>query len=155
MTTDEFSAVWVSHTSIADFLQCPRAYYLKNVYKDPKTGHKIQVTAPPLALGQAVHEVIESLSVLPTDRRFEEDLLPKFEAAWRKVSGKKGGFTDQNVEASYKNRGEAMLARVRTNPGVLRNKAIKIKKDLPHFWLSAQDNIMLCGKIDWMEYLEE
>ena len=24
--------------------------------------------------------------------------------------------------------------------------------DLPHFWLSESDNIILCGKIDWLRY---
>jgi RecB family exonuclease len=27
--------------------------------------------------------------------------------------------------------------------------------DLPQFWLSEEDNIILCGKIDWLEYLPE
>ena len=61
---DKYTAYWVSHSSINDFLKCPRAYFLKNVYKDPKTGRKIKLISPPLALGQAVHEVVESLSVL-------------------------------------------------------------------------------------------
>ncbi|KKQ37796.1 MAG: hypothetical protein US54_C0025G0014, partial [Candidatus Roizmanbacteria bacterium GW2011_GWA2_37_7] len=47
MAPDKFSAVWVSHTSISDFLQCPYAYYLKHVYKDPKTGHKMKIMSPP------------------------------------------------------------------------------------------------------------
>ncbi|QQS44706.1 PD-(D/E)XK nuclease family protein [Candidatus Roizmanbacteria bacterium] len=34
-------------------------------------------------------------------------------------------------------------------------KAVKIKEDLPHYWLSEEDNIILCGKIDWLEYLPE
>jgi RecB family exonuclease len=32
---------------------------------------------------------------------------------------------------------------------------VKIQKDLPYFWLSDEDNIILCGKIDWLEYLPE
>ena len=27
--------------------------------------------------------------------------------------------------------------------------------DLPHYWLSETDNIILCGKIDWLEYLPD
>ena len=73
---DQYTAVWVSHTSISDFLQCPRAYYLKNVYKDPKTRHKIQLMSPPLALGQVVHSVLESLSILPGSG-FESPDLPR------------------------------------------------------------------------------
>ena len=32
-------------------------------------------------------------------------------------------------------------------------KAIKIKQELPYYWLSEDDNIILCGKVDWLEYL--
>ena len=152
---DKYSAVWVSHSSMSDFLKCPRAYYLKNVYKDPKTGHKVQVTSPSLSLGQAVHEVIESLSVLPTKDRFKESLIAKFERAWKKVSGKRGGFTDPDAEIKFKKRGEEMLRRVMRNPGPVANLAIKIQEDLPHYWLSEKDAILLCGKVDWLEYLPD
>ncbi len=111
--------------------------------------------APPLALGSAVHEVLESLSVLPTDKRFNESLLEKFDRAWKKVSGKRGGFLSADVEQTYRLRGEAMLRRVQENPGPLARLAVKIKEDLPHYWLSAEDNIILCGKIDWLEYFPE
>lgn len=150
---DKFSAVWVSHSSISDFLKCPRSYYLKNVYKDPKTNHKIQVVTPPLALGQAVHEVLESLSTIPTPDRFNEPLIPKYEEAWKNLSGKKGGFFDADSERKYFERGKKMLARVLNNPGPLKNLAVKIKQDLPHYWLSKEENIILCGKIDWLEYM--
>lgn len=155
MVGDKYSAVWVSHSSTSDFLKCPRAYFLKNVYKDPKTGRKMQLMSPPLALGQAVHQVLESLSVLPVDDRFKESLLDKFEVAWKKISGKKGGFTSEESEQKYKLRGEAMLRKVMDNPGPLKNLAIKIKQELPQFWLSEEDNIMLCGKIDWLEYFPD
>jgi len=67
MAKDKYTAVWTSHSSIGDFLKCPRAYFLKNMYKDPKTGRKIALVNPALSLGQIVHEVIEGLSVLPVD----------------------------------------------------------------------------------------
>lgn len=153
MSSDKYSAVWVSHTSICDFLQCPRAYYLKHVYKDPKTNHKIKLVSPPLALGQAVHEVIEGLSVLPVEERFSESLIGKFEDAWKKVSGKKGGFSNVETEQRYRARGEEMLRRVTENPGPIAHQAVKIKMDLPNYWLSEEENIILCGKIDWLEYL--
>ncbi len=152
---DKFSAVWVSHTSISDFLQCPRAYYLKNIYKDPKTRHKMQIMSPPLALGQVVHSVLESLSVVPTKDRFQESLVTKFERNWLAVTGKKGGFFDSATEAKYKDRGRAMLQQVMDNPGPLTGLAVKIKEDLPHYWLSEDDGIILCGKIDWLEYLAD
>lgn len=153
MVSDKYSAVWVSHTSINDFLQCARAYFLKHIYKDPITNHKIKLMSPPLALGQAVHEVIESLSILPVDDRFKEPLTRKFENSWKKVSGKKGGFVNQESEHKYRLRGEEMLKRVTQNPGPLARQAVKIKMDLPNYWLSEEENIIICGKIDWLEYL--
>lgn len=153
MSSDKFSAVWVSHTSICDFLQCPRSYYLKHVYKDPVTNHKIKLMSPPLALGQSVHEVIESLSILPVDQRFNIPLVTKFEETWKKVKGLKGGFANNDVEQRYKLRGEEMLKRVTAHPGPIAKQAVKIKMDLPNYWLSEEENIILCGKIDWLEYL--
>ena len=155
MSKDKYTATWVSHSSIGDFLKCPRSYYLKNIYKDPKTNRKFQIINPYLALGQAVHEVVESLSVLPTKTRFIEPLLPKFEKAWEKVTLRKGGFFDPDTEYKFKSRGLAMLKRINDNPGPLANLAVKIDMDLPHYWLSEDDNIILCGKIDWLEYLPE
>lgn len=155
MAQDKFSAVWVSHTSISDFLKCPRAYFLNNVYKDPGTGHKVKIMSPALALGQAVHEVVESLSVLPTDERFKEPLMNKFERAWKKVGGLKGGFHSEEQEIEYRRRGELMLQRVIKNPGPVGRLAVKIKQDLPYFWLSEEENIILCGKIDWLEYIPD
>jgi len=155
MVNDKYTAVWVSHSSISDWLTCPRAYFLKNVYKDPKTGHKISLMSPPLALGSAVHEVIEGLSVLPTDKRFDESLVAKFDKVWERFSGKKGGFSGSDDESRYKERGKEMLRNVMKNPGPLKNLAVKIQMDLPHYWLSEEDNIILCGKIDWLEYLKE
>jgi len=155
MPPDKFTAVWVSHSSMGDFIKCPRAYYLKNVYKDPRTNHKISLIQPPLALGQAVHEVVESLSTLPVEKRLEHPLTDKFEKAWEKIAGKKGGFKNKAEEDEYKERGRQMLKRLRDNPGPILNKAVKIKEDLPFYWLSEKENIILCGKIDWLEYLPE
>ncbi len=155
MPPDKYMATWVSHTSISDFLSCPRAYYLKHVYRDPGTHHKVKIMAPPLALGASVHEVIESLSVLPKEKRFDEPLLIKFDRAWEKVAGRRGGFFDSDSEYKYKVRGVEMLRRVTNHPGPIERPAVKIQKDLPFFWLSEEDNLILCGKIDWLEYLPE
>lgn len=153
---DKYKATWVSHSSIGDFLVCPRAYYLRNVYKDPKTGNKITVTSPALSLGQAVHEVVESLSVLPVEERLKTPLLDKLDQAWQKVSGKLGGFKSKDEEEKYKERGREMLKRVEEHSGPILNKAIKLQSDfIPNYYLSDEDNIILCGKIDWLEYLEE
>jgi len=155
MAKDKYSAVWVSHSSIGSFLECPRAYYLKNIYKDPKTGHKIKIMSPPLALGQAVHEVVESLSEMKTELRFKEPLMDKFEKSWKKLSGRMGGFFDTDTEYKYKERGAEMIRRVIKNPGPLKELAVKINMELPYYWLSEEDNIILCGKIDWLKYNQE
>lgn len=153
---DKYKAVWVSHSSISDFLACPRAYYLRNVYKDPKTGHKITVTSPALSLGSAVHEVVESLSVLSVEDRLKISLLKKFDVAWEKVAGKIGGFKSKEQEGEFKERGKLMLKRVENNPGPILKKAIKLQSDfIPYYYLSEEDDIILCGKIDWLEYVEE
>lgn len=111
--------------------------------------------SPSMALGQAVHEVIESLSNLPVDKRFTDSINDKFEIAWKKVSGKKGGFTNEGVENEFKKRGKAIIDKIRKSPGPLKNLSVKIKMDLPHYWLSPEDNCILCGKIDWLEYIPE
>ncbi len=153
MPMDKYTATWVSHTSISDWLRCPRAYYLKHVYRDPSNRHKIKLMNPSLALGSGVHEVLESLSILPKEKRFLEPLIAKFDRVWEKYSGKKGGFFDTDTEYRFKTRGMEMLKRVERHPGPVERAAVKIKKDLPFFWLSEEDNIILCGKIDWLEYL--
>ena len=155
MVKDKFSAVWLSHSSISDWLNCPRSYFLKNVYKDPKTGHKLSLMSPPLAMGQAVHEVIESLSVLPLARRFLKPLNDKLEESWKKISGERGGFLDKEEEFKFKTKAQTMLNRVTKHPGPLKNLAVKINMDLPWYWFSEKDNLILCGMLDWLEYLPD
>ena len=67
--TDKYKAVWVSYSSISDYLHCPRAYYLKNVCKTPDTNRKIEVTSPALSLGKAVHNTLEPLAKVSIDDR--------------------------------------------------------------------------------------
>lgn len=157
MPGDKYSAVWVSHSSMGDFLKCPRAYFLHNIYKNPKTGKKMNIVNPALSLGQAVHEVVEGLADFKAEERFSGDLVQRFETAWKKVSGKKGGFQNPEEEAECKARGKAMIERVVKNPGPLKNKTVKLpeKEMLPNYYLSEDENIILCGKIDWLEYVPE
>ncbi len=153
MAGDKYTAIWVSHTSINDFTKCPRSYFLKNIYRDPKTNRKIKLMSPPLALGQAVHEVIEAISLLPLEKRFSERLMDRYERAWENVRGKKGGFISTDSESHYKMQGREMIVRLSKNPGPLAQKAVKIKQELPNCWLSEEDNIIICGKVDWLEYI--
>lgn len=150
--------LWVSHTSMRDFLSCPRAYFLRHVYKDPTTGKKINIINPALALGNTVHDVLEDMSSLPAEARFKESLLTKYEEAWKRVTGELGGFKDKTEEMLYKARGIVMIQRVIDNPGPLSNKALKLRSPdtlPPRFLISTEDNILLCGKVDWMEYFPE
>ncbi|MEI8143221.1 MAG: PD-(D/E)XK nuclease family protein [Candidatus Berkelbacteria bacterium] len=152
MAGDKFSAIWVSHSSINDFLRCPRLYFLNNVYKNPETGRKVTLTNPHLSLGLVVHDVLESLSELPAEKRFDIPFKVLLSVKWRKVQGKIGGFKDETEEMQYKARALTMLENVERNPGPLLEKAIKLKQDLPWYWLSEAQNIILCGKVDWVKY---
>ena len=154
---DKYSAIWVSHSSMGDFLKCPRLYYLHNVYKDPSTGRKMSIVTPHMSLGVAVHEVLEGLGDYPADERMSRDLDADYEAAWSAVSGKKGGFANAEDEAEFKARGSAMIATVKRDPRFLVNKRVKLKKETmnPNFYLSEDENIILNGLIDWIEYLPE
>lgn len=150
---------------MGDFLKCPRAYYLHNVYKDPKTRRKINVTTPALALGVAVHEVVEGLARFPTEERFArgtDALIADLDVAWKKVSGKKGGFRSAEEEAQARARAEAMVRRVVEHPEPLAHKTVKLagkgsgKDEMPpNFYITDTDNIILCGKIDWLIYRPE
>jgi len=102
---DKYEAVWVSHSSIGDFLKCPRAYYLHNVYKS-KNNRKINLVNPSLSLGQVVHETLEDLAKYKAEDRFKKSLLDVFEENWKKVSGKIGGFktTEEEIEVEERAR---------------------------------------------------
>ena len=156
---DKYGAVWVSHSSMGDFLKCPRAYYLHNVYKNPDTGRKITIVNPALSLGSAVHATLEALKTLPVEERLHRDLFADFEKEWAtNTSGKKGGFTSEAEEAAAKARGRAMIERVVRAPGPIKQKTVKLKEHEnnmpPNFLLSEAENIVLCGVIDWLEYVE-
>lgn len=151
---DKYSAVWVSHSSMGDFLKCPRLYYLHNMYKDPKTGRKISLVTPALSLGVAVHNTIEPLAGVAAETRMNQPLLQIFDKQWKEVSGKIGGFTNPDEEVVAYERGKAMIQRVIDNPGPLVQKAVRLKGELPSTTID-EDGIILCGKIDWLTYVPE
>jgi ATP-dependent helicase/DNAse subunit B len=158
MPKDKYSAVWVSHSSMGDFLKCPRAYYLKNIYKDPKTGKKVGIVNPALSLGSAVHDVVEGLANYKAEDRAIVPVFDQFEKTWEKFSGKKGGFNSLDEENEMKERGIAMIKRVKENMAPLLFKTVKLKEGKngmpPNYFLSEDENIILCGKIDWLQYSE-
>jgi len=155
---DKYNAVWVSHSSMADFLKCPRAYFLRNIYKNER-GRKINIVSPALSLGIAVHETLEGLSKFKVEERFVKSLEESFDEQWVKFSGKLGGFRSIEEEAEAKQRGKEMILRVAKNPGPLAKKTLKLPlahNDMPpNFCLSKEENIILSGKIDWLEYIPE
>ncbi len=159
MKLDKYSAVWVSHSSMGDYLKCPRSYFLKNIYKDPNSKRKIGIVSPALSLGSAVHEVIEGLANYKAEERSSVPVLDQFENSWKKYSGKKGGFSAKDEEESMKERGLNMIKRVKDNMQPLLERAVKLKNGkndmLPNYFLSEEENIILCGKIDWLKYIPE
>lgn len=154
---DKYTAVWVSHSSMGDFLKCPRLYYLHNMYKDPGTGRKMSIVSPHMSLGIAVHEVLEGLGNYPADERMKRDLRATFEEEWLKVTGIRGGFTGVEMEEEFKLRGKEMINNVIKDPRFLVNKRIKLPKEKmnPNYYLSEDDNIILNGQVDWIEYLDD
>ncbi len=115
------------------------------------------IVTPPMALGSAVHEVIESLAVLPVEERLKVSLVKKLDPVWLKITGKKGGFKNHEEEMEYRQRATQMLINLQENPGPILEKAIKIKSKmgLPNYWLNEEEGLILCGKIDWLKYEEE
>ncbi len=154
---DKYSAVWVSHSSMGDYLKCPRLYYLHNVYKDPKTKNKMAIVSPHMSLGIAVHEVLEGLGDFPSDERMNRDLFKIYDEAWEKVTGKRGAFLSSEDEQAFKERGRFMLENVIKDPRFLTEKRIKLPRETmnPNFFLSEEENIILNGLVDWIEYFPE
>lgn len=153
--TGNYSALYVSYSSISDFLKCPRLYFLKNLYRNTSTGNRIQLMTPNLAVGQIVHEVLESLSHLPKEKRFIKPPWEKMEKLWSKITGKKGGFHSTDEEQEFYKKAKEMISFIYQNPGPLKNLSVKIKGELPSYVISAKDNIILCGRLDWLEYFEK
>jgi ATP-dependent helicase/DNAse subunit B len=156
---DKYNAVWLSHSSVSDYLKCPRLYYLRNVWKN-SNGRKVNIVSPHMSLGSAVHACIEPLAKIKTDERKEkikwENLEKTFLNIWEKYKGEKGGFENVEQEEEFKGRGEKMLKLVSENPGPILNKTIKYYDGdfIPNIYLSEEENIILCGFVDWIEYLE-
>jgi ATP-dependent helicase/DNAse subunit B len=109
-----------------------------------------------MSLGIAVHEVLEGLGDIPAHERMNQDLRALFEEAWLKVEGKKGGFKTKEEEEEFKSRGKDMINTVIKDPKMLVNKRIKLPREMmnPNFYLSEEDNIILNGLVDWIEYLD-
>ncbi len=145
--------IWISYSAISAFLKCPRLYYMEYIYRNPRTGNRIQITNPYLSLGSAVHETIEYLSELSVEERVEISLEERFEKIFSSYSGIKGGFISSHKEEDFRKRGLEMVRRAERSP-LLKNPTINTKTKLPNVDLFPKEHIKLVGSLDWIESLE-
>lgn len=137
--------IFISFTSLKDFLNCPRSYYLKNIYRDPKSGNRIQVASPYLSLGSIVHDSVKWF--LEIDEKPTLDgLIRKYRGLWPKFSGKRGGFSTREEEGNFGSRGLKMLENFYKNWQVLGKGAPAIT--FPKYPLL--DNMVLMGNFDFV-----
>lgn len=143
-------AIFISHSALSDYNTCPNYYFLKNIYKDKKTGFRLQVASPYLSLGSIVHEVIKWY--LDGEKQFSEtQVLQKYQNFWLKYQGKRGGFSSKEEEETFKLRGEKMLKNFLQNVDIL-----KAPLKLPHFpKYILGDNLILIGNLDFIEELPD
>ena len=161
---DKYKAIWMSHSSYENYIKCPRLYYLANIYKDPKTKNKISVTSPYIALGVAVHSVLEPLMEIKSEERRNVDLIAKYDEVFNFWRGDMGGWTDTMTEQDFYERGKKMIEQVKNkfesgDDFILSQKSIRpslyYKGDMiPNIILDERENIILCGSIDWIVYNE-
>ena len=138
-------ALWLSYTALKDFLKCPRAYYLKNRYRNIETGNRLQIASAPMTLGSLVHDAIKWY--LQTNRVASlDDVIKKFRNHWLKYQGKKGGFVSREEEGDFGKRGLAMLDNFYKNREIL-------EKNIPSFdflRFMLDEKIVLNGKLDFL-----
>jgi len=140
------NAIYISYTSLKDFLSCPRSYYLKNIYRDPKRGFKLQVASPNLALGSTVHDAIKwFLEEQDTPTMFE--LIARYRNLWLKFRGKKGGFASIEDEGNFGRRGLAILENFYKNWRVLGKSAPRLT--FPKY--NLLENMVLMGNFDYVQ----
>lgn len=143
-------ALWISYTGLKDFLRCPRSFYLKNRYRNPKTGYKLQITSGPMTLGSVIHDAIKWY--LQTDRTANKDqVIAQFRNLWLKYRGKRGGFRSREEEGDFGRRGLSMLENFMKN-------AATLESNLPAYnFLRYQldEKIVLSGKVDFIGELAD
>lgn len=143
-------ALWISYTGLKDFLKCPRSYYLKNRYRDPKTGYRLQIASPYMTLGSLVHDAIKWY--LQTGRTADKEaLIKKFRNHWLKYRAKRGGFKTVEEEAEFGKRGLGMLEFFLENAASLEPNAPIY--DFLRFKLD--EKIVLNGKLDFLGQLPD
>lgn len=137
--------IFLSYTALSDFLKCPNSYYLKNIYRDPKTGNRIQMANPYLSLGSVVHDSIKWY--LDMEGQANEDQLEKkFRNLWLKYIGRRGGFASKEQEAEFGKRGLNMLSNFYKNAKVLEKSAPNL--NFPKYNLF--EDVILMGNFDFV-----
>jgi len=144
--------LWISYSGLSDFEQCPRAYYLKNLYLTPVTRRKIQVANPFLTLGTAVHRVTEEIAVLPPEKRNEVPPQDRFDRIWGAFSGKKGGFKTDGEEKEFYKRGIKMIEKFEDSE-IISLPYLTPQDNFPKVRLFKDQEIVLVGNFDWVEIL--
>ena len=141
--------IFISYTSLSDFLKCPRTYFLKNIYKD-KEGLRIQIASPYLSLGSVVHDTIKWYLQM-RGQVTKDQLIIKFKNLWPKYQGKRGGFFDDTQEEEFKKRGLKMIDNFLNNIHVL-EKTYHFK-EFPK--LNLLDEVILTGNFDFVGERED
>lgn len=142
--------LYLSYTSLKNFLKCPNTYYLKNIYRDSKTGHRIQIASPYLSLGSTVHDAIKWFIEME-GQVSKDQFMQKFRNLWLKYTGKKGGFSSREEEASFGKRGLVMLDNFFKNHARLEKKHHRI--EFPKYPLF--ENVILMGNFDFVGEKED
>ncbi len=144
------NALFISYTALKDFQRCPRAYYLKNRYRDPKSGYRLQIASEAMTLGSVVHDTIKWF--LQTNRlATKEDLIKKYRNNWLKYRGKRGGFKSDEDEAVFGKKGLQIL------DSFFDNRA-NLVPNLPAYdflKFLIDGKIVLNGKIDFLGVLPD
>lgn len=143
------NAVFISPSSISDFKSCPRSYFYKNVYRNPKTGLKIQVINPKLALGGVVHDILAHFLHTPGMVKTKDQLFNVLNRYWENITGEKGGFSSNEEEGKFKERALKMLKTFWDNPHFQTIQPVKMP-DFPKYPLDG--DLILNGKLDWIEH---
>lgn len=142
------NAIFISPSSISDFDRCPQLYFYKNIYRSPKTGLKIQLINPKLALGQVIHDTLQKFLYSASLQKTQEQLRSILAWRWKQLAGEKGGFTSADEEKTYQDRAAKILDRFWAHKHFKETQPVKMP-DFPKVDLG--EDIILTGRLDWLE----
>ena len=142
--------IFISYTSLSDFLKCPNAYYLKNIYRNPKSGNRIQIASPYLSMGSTVHDSIKWFLQMQ-GQIMPDQLEKKFRNFWLKYRGKRGGFESDTQEGDFGRRGLKMIDNFFQNAKKL--EKITHQVDFPK--LQLFEDVILIGNFDFVGEKED